>query len=88
MVNTVIFIVQSYKNNGLVRFLLFNGIYINLCGLFNTKVIFVEEQQWYYLTNSWEDKEVHTFSKGISPKVNVIAWLEFKLTVQGHSPTL
>ena len=25
------------------------------------------------------DKEVHTFLKGISPKVNVIAWLEFEL---------
>ena len=27
-----------------------------------------------------EDKEVHTFPKGICLKVNVIAWLEFKLT--------
>ena len=27
----------------------------------------------------WEDKGVHTFPKGISPKVNVITWLEFKL---------
>ena len=26
-----------------------------------------------------KDKEVHTFSKGISPKVNVLAWLEFEL---------
>ena len=25
------------------------------------------------------DKEVHTFLKGISPKVNVIAWLELEL---------
>ena len=25
------------------------------------------------------DKGVHTFSKGISLKVNVIVWLEFKL---------
>ena len=24
-------------------------------------------------------KRVHTFSKGISPKVNVVAWLEFEL---------
>ena len=30
--------------------------------------------------NSWGNKGVHTFSKGISPKVNVIAWLEFELT--------
>ena len=37
------------------------------------------EQQWYYLTHSWEDKGVHTFPKGICPKVNVIARLEYKL---------
>ena len=32
-----------------------------------------------YFTNSWADKEVHTFPKGICPKVNVIARLEFEL---------
>ena len=32
-----------------------------------------------YLTHSWEDKGVHTFPKGICPKVNVIARLEFEL---------
>ena len=32
------------------------------------------------MTHSWEDKRVHTFSKGICPKVNIIAQLEFKLT--------
>ena len=32
----------------------------------------------YYLTNCWKDKEVHTFPKGICPKVNVIARLEFE----------
>ena len=39
--------------------------HINLCGLFNTKAILLEEQQWRYLTQSWMDKEVHTFAKGI-----------------------
>ena len=34
---------------------------------------------WYYLTHSWEDKGVHTFHKGICPKVNVIARLEYEL---------
>ena len=33
----------------------------------------------YYLTHSWEDTGVHTFPKGICPKVNVIARLEYKL---------
>ena len=47
--------------------------------LFNTKAILIEEQLWDYLTHSWEDKGVHTFSKGICPKANVIAWLEFEL---------
>ena len=26
------------------------------------------------------DKEIHTFPKGICPKVNIIVWLKFKLT--------
>ena len=57
---------------------LFNGI-SNLFRLFNAKAILPEEQLWYYLTHSWEDKGVHTFPKGIFPKVNVIAWLEYEL---------
>ena len=31
------------------------------------------------LTHSWVDKGVHTFPKGMYPKVNVIAQLEFEL---------
>ena len=31
------------------------------------------------ITHGWVDKRVHTFPKGISPKVNVIARLEFEL---------
>ena len=57
---------------------LFNGI-STLCRLFNAKAILLEEQSWYYLTHSWEDKGVHTFPKGICSKVNVIARLEFEL---------
>ena len=34
----------------------------------------------YYLTHRWKDIGVHTFPWGISPKVNVIAQLEFELT--------
>ena len=52
---------------------------INPWRLFNAKAILLEELRWCYLTHSWEDKGVHTFPKGICPKVNVIAWLEFKL---------
>ena len=55
---------------------LFNGI-STLFRLFNAKAILQEEQ--YYLTHSWEDKGVHTFSKGICPKVNIIARLENEL---------
>ena len=47
--------------------------------LFNAKAILLEEQLWYYLTHSWEDKGVHTFPKVICPKVNVIARLEYEL---------
>ena len=38
------------------------------------------------LTHSWEDKGVHTFHKGISQKVNVIARPEFELS--GCKPAL
>ena len=65
-----------FKRIGLVS--LFNGI-STLFRLFNAKAILLEEQQWYYLTHSWEDKGVHTFPKGICPKVNVIARLEYEL---------
>ena len=69
----------------------FLGIWwhINLCGLFDTKTILVEEQQLYYLNYSWEDKGVRTFLKCISPRVNVIEWLEFELAYfEGYSSTL
>ena len=32
-----------------------------------------------FLSHSWGHKRVHIFPKGINPKVNVIAWLEFEL---------
>ena len=35
---------------------------------------------WHYLTVSWRDKGVHSFPKGISPKVAVTDRLEFKPT--------
>ena len=50
----------------------------NLRGLFEAKVILVK-QHWHNLTSSWEYKWVHAFPKSISPKVNVIAGLKFKL---------
>ena len=56
----------------------FNGI-STLFRLFYAKAILLEEQYWYYLTHSWEDKGAHTFPKGICPKVNVIARLEYEL---------
>ena len=43
-------------------------------GLFHVKAILVEEQLWYY-----GDKRIHAFTKGISPKVNAIARLQFDL---------
>ena len=57
---------------------LFNGI-STLFRLFNAKAILLEEQLWYYLTHSWEDKGVHTLPKRICPKVNVIARQEYEL---------
>ena len=40
---------------------------------FNARATFVEKQTCYYWTHCWRDKWVHTFSKGISPKLTVIA---------------
>ena len=68
---------NTQMKDGLVSLVsLFNGI-STLFRLFNVKAILLEEQ--YYLTHSWEDKGVHTFPKGICPKVNVIARLEYEL---------
>ena len=64
------------KRDGLVS--LFSGI-STLFRLFNAEAILLEEQYWYYLTHSWEDKGVYTFPKGICPKVNVIARPEYEL---------
>ena len=47
---------------------------------FNAKSILLEEQSWYYLTHSWDDKGVHTFPKGICPKVYVTAKLEYEVS--------
>ena len=60
---------------------LINGI-STFFRLFNAKAILLEELLWYYLTHSLEDNWVHTFPKGICPKVNEIARLEFELCVQ------
>ena len=49
------------------------------CRLCNAEAILLEEQMWYYLTHSREDKGLNTFLKGIYPKVNVIARPEFEL---------
>ena len=43
-------------------------------------IIFLEGQYCYYLTLKKEDNEVHTFPKGIHPRMNIIAQLEFELT--------
>ena len=62
--------------------------HINPRRLFDAKSILLEEQQRYYLTHRWEDKGVHTFSKGICPKVIVKARLEFELTTIPQSSAL
>ena len=71
----------------MVRIGFFVYYHIDLHGLFIAKDIFIEEQQWHSLTRYWKDKEVHAFLKSISPKVIIIARLEFELSyynVTGH----
>ena len=60
-------------------FVFFLMAYQLFLGYLMPKPLLREEQQWYYLTHSWEDKGVHTFPKGICPKVNVVARLEYEL---------
>ena len=47
--------------------------------LFKAKGILIEEQLLYSLIHNCWDKRVHTFNKGISPKVKIITRLEFEL---------
>ena len=67
----------SYHSNlsfGLVWFLsllAYQPSWVSQC-----QAILIEKQLWYFLTHSYRDKRVHTFRKGISPKVNVIVRLE------------
>ena len=44
--------------------------------------MFVEKLERYNLAHFWcggEAKGIHTFTRGISPKVNVMAWQGFEL---------
>ena len=43
--------------------------HINLRGLFNANAIRLEEQQWCYLTHSWEVKEGSYLSQGYLPEI-------------------
>ena len=63
---------------GYITFLSLGFFFVHLSGLFNAKAIHVEE-------HSWEDKEVHTFSKDINPKVKLMALLDFELSHQYFS---
>ena len=61
---------------------LYSLILFGLVSLFNAISTFVDylmPKPFSYLTHSWEDMGVHTFPKGICPKVNVIARQEFEL---------
>ena len=68
--------ILDWVNNALVSLLKDISTFVD----YVHKAIFVEEKEWYYLIHRWRDKRVHAFPKGISLKVNAIAWLEFKLT--------
>ena len=39
---------------------------------------------WYYSTYCWRNKRVYAIPEGISPKWNLIAWLEFRLRCYSH----
>ena len=57
--------------------------------LFDGKAILLEEQYWYYLTHSWEDKGTHTFPQGYLPESERNSATEVRTRVQRfRSPTL
>ena len=57
--------------------------------LFNAKVIYVGEQQWYYLTHSRGGiRGIHTFPNSICPKVNIITFTFGTTGVLTQSSTL
>ena len=62
---------------------LFHGISIFVGYLMPIAILL--EEHLYYLTDTRINNKVHAFSKCISPKVNVIAWLEFELTTMSLS---
>ena len=68
-------------------FFLFSGV-STLMGQIDAKTLLLVEQEWYYLTNSWRDKGVHAFPKGINLKGNVMVWLKFELTTMSRSNML
>ena len=49
------------------------------------KTILLEEQKWYYLTHSWENKWVHTFPMSICPKLSIIVRRDFEHAIQQSS---
>ena len=40
------------------------------------------KKKWSHVTNCWSDEGIHIFLKGISPKVKVMALLEFEFEIQ------
>ena len=53
--------------------------HISLRASFNSKEILVQLQKWFHLTHHCIDKDVYTFVKSISLKMNIIAQLWFGL---------
>ena len=68
--------IHGFRSTSPYLIIKFVANWLNLCGLFNAKSILVK-QEWYYLIDRWNggDGGGHTFSKDISPKVKIIAWV-------------
>ena len=70
--------VQNIENNPGISFVLFGFFvkwHINRPGMPKPSL----KNKWYYLTQSWRNKEVYTFPKSFSSKVNFISLLKFEL---------
>ena len=63
------------------------SLHINLCGLFNSNTILVEEQWWYYLTHKSEDERVHIFLGEINWKRYTTSGVRTRL-LRSHSPEI
>ena len=67
----------SFSSKVKIHVQIFHLSLLSLCGLLSWQDVFDDK--------SWKDKGVHTFPKGICPKVNIISRLKYELAYYGSA---